>query len=291
MTANEAAILREIDSDQHMKKTEISAAVFERLDSKPLAKISGGELKVPVGDLAGLALVPWFCDESVQWALRISQPGKPLKKSLLKKVNDSFISEENGAVLIGVPGDGIEPSTFTLFPLAEAVAKVVIPGMTLELATANLGVVKRDWEIKAETSSVFGDQRYVGPVNADGTWTLTQSTPALTRDQLETALACGRKVAKNGPWEVKDKAEAADVLMHWMKCPASNINPMAVKRFIQFKNGELVNTDPGMERKLSGLGLGFFRRSLAGGPFGWGPTGPQRHPEQTYQDVVKTVLC
>ena len=211
-----------------MKKSEISTAVLAKLDSKTLANISGGELRVPVADLAGLALVPWFCDESVQWALRISQSGKALKKTLLKKVNDSFISEQNGAVLIGVPGDGIRPSTFTLVPLAESVTQVVVPGMTLELATANLGMVKRDGETKAETSSDFGDQRYFGTVNADGTWTITQSTPALTRDQLETALACGRMVAKNGPWTVKDKAEAADILMHWLKSAAANINPMAV---------------------------------------------------------------
>src|SRR6266536_4907591 len=158
-----------------MKKSEISVAVFEKLDSKALANISGGELRVPVADLAGLALVPWFCDESVQWGLRISLPGKPLRKSLLKKVNDSVISEKNGAVLIGVPGNGSEPSRFALFPLAASVAKVVVPGMPLELAAANLGVVKRDWQVKAETSSEFGDQRYVGPVNADGTWSITQS--------------------------------------------------------------------------------------------------------------------
>jgi hypothetical protein len=273
-----------------MKKSEISAAVFEKLDLRPLANISDGELRVPVADLAGLALVPWFCDESVQWALRVSQPGKALKKTLLKKINDSFISEKNGAVLIGVPGDGIEPSTFTLFPLAESLAKVVIPGMTLELAAANLGIVKRDWEIKAETSSDFGDQRYVGDVIADSTWTITQSIPALTQNHLETALACGRMVAQKGPWKVKDRAEAAEILMHWMKSPEANINPMAVKQFIKFKNDELVNTDPGMERKLCGLGLAFFRQRLADGPFHWGSSGPQRNPDQTYQDVVTGVL-
>ena len=57
------------------------------------------------------------------------------------------------------------------------------------------------------------------------------------------------------------------------RAPPRPLNPMAVKRFIQFKNGELVNTDPGMDRTLCGLGLGFFKQRLAGGPFGWDPPG------------------
>jgi hypothetical protein len=131
-----------------MRKTEIATKVFEAMDAVPPVDIIGGELVVPIADLAGLALVPWFCDESVQWALRLSMPGRALKKTLLKKVNDSFIAAtEEGAVLIGVPGDGIEPSTYTLFPLVEAVAQVVEPGMMLELAAANLGVVKRDLRV------------------------------------------------------------------------------------------------------------------------------------------------
>jgi len=291
MTADRLLYLENLRADKFMKKSEISSAVFAKLDSRQLVKISGGELRVPVADLAGLALVPWFCDESVQWALRVSQPGKPLKKSLLKKVNDSFISEQDGAVLVGIPGDGIEPSTFTLFPLAEAIAKAVGPGMTLELAAANLGVVKRDWEVKAETGSVSGDQLYAGSVNAEGLWIIDRSIPALARNHLETALACGLKVARNGPWKVKDRAEAADILMQWMKSSSANINSMAVKRFIRFKNDELVNTDSAMERKLYGLGLGFFKQRLAGGPFNWGPPGIQRHPDQTYEDVVKSVLA
>ena len=273
-----------------MKKSEIAAAVFAKLDSSALMDVSGGALCVPVSDLAGLSLVPWFCDASVQWALRISQPGTPLKKSLLKKVNDSFISDQNGAVLIGVPGDGIEPSTFTLFPLAETVAKVVTPGMMLELAAANLGAVKRDWEVKAETRSEFGDQRYFGAVDDACNWSITKSTPALKRAELETALECGRRVARNGPWKVKDTAEAEAVLMHWMRSKEANINPLAVKAFLRLRNGELVNMDPGMERKLCGLGLGFFRHRLPNGPYHWGPPGPERHPAQTLQDVVKSVI-
>jgi hypothetical protein len=92
-----------------MKKSEIAGKVFETLDALPLTDVAGGPLTVPAADLAALSLVPWFCDASVQWALRLTMPGTPLKKTLLKKLNGSFISEQNGAVLIGVPGDGIEP--------------------------------------------------------------------------------------------------------------------------------------------------------------------------------------
>src|SRR5262245_35796998 len=113
-----------------MKKTAIAMKVFEAMDSVPLAELVGGEMVMPIVDLAGLSLVPWFCDASVQWALRLTKPGSKLQKSLLKKVNDSFITAtEAGAVLVGVPGDGIEPSTYTLCPLVEAVAKVAEPGM------------------------------------------------------------------------------------------------------------------------------------------------------------------
>ena len=153
-----------------MRRSEIAAKVFEVLDAVPLTDVQGGPLAVPVADIGGLAMVPWYCEVSVQWAIRITQPGVVLKKSLVKKTNDSFISAtEEGALLIGVPGDGINPSIYTLFPLAMALTGVVKPGMVLELAAANLGMVKRDWEIPAETSGIHGNHRYVGTVDADAT--------------------------------------------------------------------------------------------------------------------------
>ena len=274
-----------------MKKTEIAAKVFEAVDPLPLAEIGGGNLVVPVTDLAGLSLVPWFCDASVQWALRIAMPGKILKKSLLKKVNDSFIAAtEDGAVLVGIPGDGIEPSTFTLFPLAEAVANVVQPGMSLELAAANLGVLKRDWEVRAETSTTDGNQRYFGAVDAQGQWAISRSTPALTVAELDAALGCGRMVAKNGPWTVKDKSHAYAVVMQWLRSPQSNVNPMAVKAFVALKDGAFTNSDPGMVRKLCGLGLGFFREQLPGGPFHWDDSEPLRETLQELEAVTRAVV-
>lgn len=274
-----------------MKKTDIAAKVFEAMDSRPLAEIDGGDVVVPVTELAGLSQVPWFCDASVQWAFRITAPGTALTKSLLKNVNDSFISAtEAGAVLIGVPGDGIEPSTFTLFPLAEAIAKAVRPGMTLELAAANLGVVKRDWEVRAETRTTHGNQRYVGTVDPHGRWAIGRSTPALTRTVLDAALGCGRMVATDGPWTVDDTAQAYAVLMQWLSSPQANINPMAVKRSIVLGDGAFTNSDPRMVRKLCGLGLGFFRHRFAGGPYRWEDPGPSRHTVQQLEEVARAVV-
>lgn len=192
-----------------MKKTEIASKVFEAADPVPLADLAGGELVVPIADLAGLSLVPWYCDVSVQWALRIAMPGKALGKSLLEKVGNAFISAtEAGAVLVGVPGDGIEPSVDTLRPLAEAVANAAQPGMMPELAAANLGVVKRDRDAKSESNAAHGNQRYAGAVDADRRWVIRRSAPALTRAALDAALGCGRMVANNGPWTARDKVEA-----------------------------------------------------------------------------------
>jgi hypothetical protein len=272
-----------------MKKAEIAINVFEAMDSAPLTELVGGELVVPVVDLAGLSLVPWFCDISVQWALRLTMPGSKLKKSLLQKVNDaSIMATEAGAVLVGVPGDGIEPSTYTLFPLAKAVAKVARPGMVLELATANLGVIRRDWETKAETNTPHGNQRYVGTADGQCRWVITQTTPALTVAALNVALSCGRMVARNGPWEVKDKSEAYAVAMHWLR--SATVNPMAVKRFVALKDGAFRNSNPDMIRMLYGLGLGFVRHRLDGGPLRWPEPGPSRHTNQQLEEVARAVV-
>jgi len=273
-----------------MKKAEIAAKVFEAMDAVPLSDFAGGALKILVADLAGLALVPWFCDISVQWALRLTIPGKPLTKSVLK-VKGSFVStDERGALLVGVPGDGIEPSTYVLVPLAEAVAQIAEPGSTLELATANLGIVKRDWDAKAETDTPFGNQRYLGTIDAEWRWAITQTTPGLSSSTLADALGCGRLVAGNGPWTVTDTAEAHDIVMHWLGSPEANVNPMAVKQFITLKDGAFTNSDPGMTRKLCGLGLGFFRHRLKGGPFRWPEAGPTMYSVEQLEEVARVVV-
>jgi len=72
-----------------MKLTEIAARVFTAVEPLGLTDIEGGPLTILIGDLSGLALVPWFCEGSIQWALRVTLPGKPLKKSFLKRVGAS----------------------------------------------------------------------------------------------------------------------------------------------------------------------------------------------------------
>jgi hypothetical protein len=273
-----------------MKKSEIAAKVFERMDV-PAVPIDGGALTVPVEDLAGLALVPWFCDASVQWAVRLTAPGGVLKKTLLPKVGDAAVGvSADGALLAGVPGDGIRPSTWTLAPLAAAVAAIARPGMTLELATANLGEVKRDRDVKSENYTAFGDQCYVGTVDAEGRWAVERAVPALGRDALAAALECGRMVARNGPWRPRDDAEARAVVLEWLASPEANINPRAVEHFVRFADGAFVTHDEDMARRLYGLGLGFFRRRLADGPFHWA-AGPSRHAAAELEAVARKIVA
>lgn len=274
-----------------MKNVAIAARVFEIMDQVPLRAMDGGAFAISIGDLAGLSLVPWFCDPSVQWAVRLGVPDGPLRKSPLKATKGAFVTiTEVGALLAGVPGDGMAPATHVLRPLAEALAQVVQPGMKLELASANLGVVKRDRQVMAETSTTFGNQRYVGKVEGDGMWNITDCTVGLANSTFGIALDCGRRVVGNGPWKVRDKAEAYSVLMHWLESPEANVNPLAVKRFIHLQDDELVNSDPGMVRLLHGLGLGFFRHRLANGPFRWPAPGPVMHSRQQLEEVARDVV-
>jgi hypothetical protein len=55
-----------------MKQAEIAAKVFESLDSQPMAEVGGGAVSVPADDRVLPALVPCFCDPSVQWAVRLT---------------------------------------------------------------------------------------------------------------------------------------------------------------------------------------------------------------------------
>ena len=97
-------------------------------------------------------------------------------------------------------------------------------------------------------------------------------------------------VARNGPGEVQDKSEAYAVVMQWLRSPEANVNPMAVQRFIALKDGAFANSDPGMLRKLCGLGLGYFRHRLAGGPFRWPEPGPSRHAIQQLEEAARAVV-
>jgi hypothetical protein len=282
-----------------LKKSEIAAKVFDVVDAMAMAPVSGGPLDLRVSDVPAVALVPWFCEASVQWALRMSAPSGPLKKNVLAKVSNTYVAVVDGRLIIGVPGDGIEPPTYTLKPLADAVAAAAVPGSTLELAAANLGVVKRDWEVKAETRSANGNHHYVGTIGPDGGWTIERSFPALTAAQLETAIDCGRKFVTLGPWDVKDKPEAEAILKQWLSSAQANINPMAVKQLWTLKGlrFEDAGTDEqrrrmggGLDRKLYGLALGYFRHRLAGGPFQWNEPPAYGYSEAVFEDVRRAVV-
>jgi len=274
-----------------MKKTEIAARVFEVMDAVHVAPIVGGPLSVGLEALAGLSLVPWFCDPSVQWALRITVAGTSLKKSILPKIAGTYPSvTEAGALLVGVPGDGIAPSGYALFPLAGAVAAIAQPGMTVELATANLGTVKRDYDTKAETSTDFGNQRYRGTVDNAGRWRIIESAPPLTAAVLSTAIACGSLVPDNGPWTVSDKAEAHAILMQWLLSREANINPAAVKRFITIRDGAFHTEDAEMVRRFHGLALACFRHRLANGPFHWPEPKPYFSALAELEDAARSVV-
>ena len=259
-----------------MKKTEIAARVFAEVSSLVLKDIEAGPLVVPVADLCGLMLVPWFCDGAIQWALRLTSPGSAFRKTSLKKVGATSITmTDAGGILIGVPGDGIRPYlSGTFLPLCAALAAVVQPGMVLELATTNLGVVKLDeGTFKAESVSRHGNQRYLGAIDQDRNWAIQQSSLALSAGTLERALDCGRMVARDDLVKVEDKSEAFQVLMRWMENKQANINPMAVKHFIKLNASGFMDTGLGRDR-LCGLGLGFFRHRLNGTCFQWEPPDP-----------------
>lgn len=275
-----------------MKQSEIAPRVFETLERTPATELRGGPLSIAPSDLAGLSLVPWFCEGCVQWAVRIVSPGQPFRKAPFKKIKGTHVAiTTDGALLVGVPGDGIDPSTWALFPLAEAIAGVTAPGMMLELAAANLGVVKRDWEVKAETLTSDGNHCYTGVIDESGRWQIERTIPGLDREELEAALTCGGMVVRKGPWNAASREEAIAIAVRWFASPEANVNPLAVRYFFRFRDGQFVNSDPKMDRQLPGLGLGFFRQRLAGSSFRW-TTGPSQgiytlaQLEEMARDVV-----
>jgi hypothetical protein len=60
-----------------MKKSEIAARVFETVDALTLGQIGGGELAVPIDEVASLSMVPWFCNASAQCREEADGEGEP----------------------------------------------------------------------------------------------------------------------------------------------------------------------------------------------------------------------
>ena len=102
-----------------MKQAEIAPRVFELLERTPPTELDGGPLSVPPADIAGLSLIPWFGEGCVQWAIRVAIPGQPFSKVPFPKVKKTHAAlTPDGALLIGIPGEGDDPSTWALFPLS-----------------------------------------------------------------------------------------------------------------------------------------------------------------------------
>lgn len=251
-----------------MKSSEIAPRVLAAVADLPLHDVADPP-PLRITDLAALALVPWFSDLSVQWTIRLAAPGTPLKKTLVKKVNDASIAVAgDGALLIGIPGDGLQPSTHTVAPIAAQLEHVATPGMTLELVTANLGEVLLDESVEADAVTAFGNQRYVGTIGDGGTWRLTGATPTGDGAWLRRALDAARLAIGRGPWTVRNAAEARAIVLQYALSRTTSRN--YIKKYLTFRADALV-----MGKELAGqehaLALAVFRERLAGGPFGWTP--------------------
>lgn len=248
-----------------MKKAEIAVRVFATMDPLMPSLIAGGPVAMRPDALAGLSLVPWFCDLSIHWAVRLTRPGRVLAKNALPRIADVSVA--------ATAADG----------LAE-------PGLQIELATANLGTVKRDAVVKADTSSDYGNQFYRGVVNQAGQWEIAVSIPSLDAATLSLAIACGSLLPNNGPWHVQEPAEAHAILMQWLQSREANINPAAVKHFVTWRDGSFHTEDAGMVRRFHGLALGFFRHRLAGSPFRWPEAKPSFHSLPDLEATARTVI-
>jgi hypothetical protein len=275
-----------------MKKAEIAARVFEAINALAPSPVAGGPIVVSPDVLAGLSLVPWFCDLSVHWAVRLTLPAQPLKKTTFPKIPGVLVTPADaGGLLVGVPGDGITPSTHALFPLAKAVATLAQPGLQIELATANLGIVKRDVDARAETSTDYGNHLYRGVVDRAGQWQIADTHPPLDASTLRLAIACGSLLPNNGPWQAQDPAEAYAILMQWLLSREANINPAAVKHFVRWQDGTFHTDDVDMLRRFYGLALGFFRHRLAGSPFRWPEPAPYLHPLAELEATARAIIA
>lgn len=271
-----------------MRKTAIAPTIIARHDRKASRLVGDGPLAVAVAELLPLSLVPFYCDVSVHWAFRLTRTDRPFTRAPSTSSHATIALGRDGSVLIGVSGDGSSPPIHTLRAVVALIGEEARPGMVVELATANLGVVLRDRQVKAPTRGAFGAQRYVGTVDARGRLSIERATPTLTRDQLVRALECARVAVTPGPWKVKSKAEAHAIIVEAVTSPTSNINGRAVGDAIVLEGKQLVNHEPKLADKIYALGLGFFRHRMAGGPFRW--TEPYESDRRSYAEAVADVV-
>jgi len=252
-----------------MALKDIAPGLSKQLAGTTPAAIAGGPVALHGSDLFALSLIPYFCDPSVQFALILRAPaGATLDRKALK-MKFILVAEADGDVVVSIPGDGIYPPQLLFTNVAAAIARAAPSGTTIELRAANIGTVNRDWVVKAETGSVAGNHRYRGTIGAGGSLTIEASYPAVDAGSLTAAAAIGRTVAAMGPWEARDRDEAAAVVRDVLDRRSANINAAFIKVAVRVDGGRIV-TAPAYDQPPSkhfALGMALFRLRFANGPW------------------------
>lgn len=248
-----------------MALKDIAPGIRDRLKGAAAAPIGDGPLETSLDALPKLSLLPFYCDPGVQWAVSVRRPdGRPVDAKAIRKVKGIAVTVRPEGLDVGIPGDGIDPALVFFEPLASALASLP-SGTIVELLSANLGTVHRDNQVKLDGVSTAGDQSYTGHVGEGGRWVLTHAHPAASAAALRQFLDLAARVESRGPWRVRDEAEAADLLEEAFDSPAFNVGLGAFRRKIRAHGNEITLTD--LDTKHLGMGLMFFRRQFADGPW------------------------
>lgn len=249
-----------------MKVSEIAGKVLGALRSTKPAAVAGGPLETPLSSLAALSLVPYACDPSVQWAVIARAPqGAKLDAKPLRGVKGFGLEDAKGALLVSIPGDGLHPAFCLLQPLAKALQSLPA-GAELELCAANLGVVRRDREVKADTALTAGNQRFSGKVVAGGRWAIAETSPAVSADDLRAAIEIGESAMGQSPWAAKTPKDAVQVARMALMSLALNISAPYFRKYVRVK-GKQVLLGKELESRHAGLGMIFVRQRFADGPW------------------------
>jgi hypothetical protein len=250
-----------------MALKDIVPGIAAGLQGRAAMPIEGGVVEMKLDELPALALIPFYCDLSVQYAVHVRGKAKLDKKAL--KVKFTGLFEVDGEYALAIPGDGIMPPLRVGATVATAIAAAAPPGTRIELRTANLGKVTRDRTVKAETVLASGNQRYAGELGEGGVWRIDHAYPAVTALQLAGALEIGRTVLAKGPWRMRDRDEAAATVRGMLDSRTANINDHFVKQAVRVDGSSLVLW-PVFDREPSkhfALGMALFRRRFADGPW------------------------
>jgi hypothetical protein len=98
-------------------------------------------------------------------------------------------------------------------------------------------------------------------------------------------------VLSKGPFVVHDRDEAAAILELWIRSWEPNVNPDYVKQVTRLAANHFQFTQPQDDRRLCGLGLGYFRHRFDKGPFTWERQLPPGYEALCPPEKVKEVLA